>query len=145
MDPSGDKLLWMNKSLRGAWKADQSKDLTWLLDAASTLGQFAVGKIAPDLVPKDLLTKAATSFSGNAGELVPGGHGIFNTDALQMSAAEKEELKNEKALFKAVGEGTFLIVWVALGSTVPVLGGVVLITAGLNYLIKREKISSQKR
>ena len=62
-----------------------------------------------------------------------------------MSKAEKTKLKNEKALFKAVGESTFLFIWSAVGSAAPIVGGIVLITAGLTYILKRDKIASQKR
>ncbi|KAM0547812.1 hypothetical protein ACHAPJ_010158 [Fusarium lateritium] len=138
-------MLWMYKNLDALKNDPSQRDYSWILKAASTVGKFAIKNVSPTSVPTDALDKLARSMSRRAGGLAAAGHGVFNRDSLNLSAADQKRLALNKELFKSVGEGVFLVIWAAMGATAPVVGGIILVTAAINYLAKSDKISSEKR
>lgn len=133
-------MVWMETNLLEAG----GKESAWLETAASTATELLLSQLSPASVPSTLLDMASKAISGQVGEVIPGGHGFFSQECLNLSRAEKASLEADQALFKAVGESTFLVVWAAAGSTAPIFAGIVLGTTGLKYFFKRDEIASKK-
>ncbi|KAJ4253319.1 hypothetical protein NW762_010474 [Fusarium torreyae] len=146
MEPSSEtKMLWMYNNLDALKNDASERDYSWVLKAASTVGKFAIKSVSPTSVPTDALDKLARSMSRRIGGLAAVGHGVFNRDSLDLSAADQKRLSLNEELFKSVGEGVFLVIWAAMGTAAPVVGGIILVTAAINYLAKSDKISAEKR